>query len=178
MFARIPASAFSLQDSSFTKRKEWGLAAGVIAGRDHLTGQQYHIQLSAFYCPHYEGKYHEILADLPRYGTVPVEAHLQGLGHDVIICTCYSVARSRTYTVEACAALGELNEDNPNCWLKLNDSADPTSNVDLQFLLSSNDRSLWDLMDNATFQAIEAIAPVLDARTAQKEGAQVSNAGA
>lgn len=87
-----------------------------------------------------------------------MEAHLQGLGHDVIICTCYSVARSRTDTVEACAALGELNEDNPNCWLKLNDSAEPTSNVDLQFLLSSNDRSLWDLMDNATFQAIEAIA--------------------
>jgi len=65
---------------------------------------------------------------------------------------------SRTDTVEACVTLDELSEDNSRSWLKLKVYTDSISNDDLQFLLSSNDRSLWDLMNNVTFQAIEAIA--------------------
>jgi hypothetical protein len=91
--------AFAREDGQLNERKEWGLAAKVICGCDEETGRQYHIQLSAFYCPHYEGRYHEIVSELPRYGTVPVEEHLQGLYHDVLICQLHSRHYPRVLTM-------------------------------------------------------------------------------
>jgi hypothetical protein len=64
----------------------------------------------------------------------------------------------RTDNGVACATLGELGEDNHDSWLCLKASSDATSNVDFQFLLNRNDKRLWDLMDLATFQTIEALA--------------------
>jgi hypothetical protein len=60
-----------------------------------------------------------------------------------------------------CATLGELSENNQNSWFRKNEhgtSSDPTANCVLQVLLNNDDKQLWDEMDQATFEAIEAMA--------------------
>lgn len=63
-----------------------------------------------------------------------------------------------------CAALGEFSEKNPDSWARLDPkNPDPTSNIRLQFTLTDEDRELWDLMDEATYQTIAAITGKEDA---------------
>ena len=63
-----------------------------------------------------------------------------------------------------CATLGEFSEKNPNSWARLDrKNPDPTSNIRLQFTLTDEDRELWDLMDEATYQTIDAITGKEDA---------------
>jgi len=60
-----------------------------------------------------------------------------------------------------CATLGELSEDNQQSWFRKNEhgtSSDPTANCVLQVLLNKDDNKLWDEMDQATFEAIGAMA--------------------
>jgi hypothetical protein len=57
--------------------------------------------------------------------------------------------------------LGELSENNTNSWFRKNESgttSDPTANCVLQVLLNKDDKQLWNEMDQATFEAIEAMA--------------------
>lgn len=56
--------------------------------------------------------------------------------------------------------MGELSEDNPESFFRLNPSPggkDPTANCVLQVTLDKKDLELWDQMDEATFQAIEVM---------------------
>jgi hypothetical protein len=55
------------------------------------------------------------------------------------------------------SGLGELDEDNRKNWVKLNNTLDPTSNVTVQYTLSSKDKKMWDTMDEAIYQTIEAL---------------------
>lgn len=57
--------------------------------------------------------------------------------------------------------MGELSENNPNSWFRKNErgtTSDPTANCLLQVVPNKADNQLWDEMDGATFQAIEAMA--------------------
>ena len=56
-----------------------------------------------------------------------------------------------------CATLGEFTENNKDNFLKINKGTDPTCNVTLQYTLNDDDRKLWDTMDEATYQTIEAM---------------------
>ena len=50
-----------------------------------------------------------------------------------------------------CASLGELDEHNPNSWVRRNaQDPDVTTNVKVQLTLTDVDHKLWDTMDNAT----------------------------
>lgn len=52
-----------------------------------------------------------------------------------------------------------MNERNDNSWLHLDESdIDLTCNVNLQFALTPDDKKLWDTMDEAIFQTINAFA--------------------
>lgn len=51
----------------------------------------------------------------------------------------------------------ELDEDNKKNWVKLNNTPDPTSNVTVQYTLSQKDKKVWDTMDEAIYQTIEAL---------------------
>lgn len=85
VFARVPKSVLMPSGESDYGRKSWGVAAKVLTGNDQRTQLQYHIQLSLFYCPQYESRYCEIVSELPRYGTAPVEAQIDNLGTDILI---------------------------------------------------------------------------------------------
>ncbi len=57
--------------------------------------------------------------------------------------------------------MGELSENNPNSWFRKSEwgtTSDPTANCVLQVVPNKADKKLWDEMDEATFQAIEAMA--------------------
>lgn len=60
------------------------------------------------------------------------------------------------YTV-VCATLGEFTERNTQNYVKLNKAKDPTSNITLQFTLSEDDRKLWNVMDQATYDSIKTM---------------------
>lgn len=92
IFARIPRKALRVATVLSDSNQALALAAKVFEGRDPLSARQYHIQLSVFHCPQYSGNYRDILPGLPRYGTVPVERHLNGLGDDLLICRCCTIA--------------------------------------------------------------------------------------
>ncbi|KAK4552909.1 hypothetical protein LTR86_010041 [Recurvomyces mirabilis] len=145
IFARIPRTAFGEDLRIPESSCSWGSAATVLIGLDLESGRQYHIQLSIFHCPNYSGNYHEIVSELPRYGTVPVEGHLEGLGDGILI---------------SCATLGEFGP-NKASWLRsVPDAAYDEPSVELQLSLDETDKKLWDLMDTATCDAIENIARV------------------
>ena len=56
-----------------------------------------------------------------------------------------------------CASLGEFTEDNTENFVKLNKTKDPSCNITLQFTLAQEDRQLWDVMDQATYDTIETM---------------------
>lgn len=56
-----------------------------------------------------------------------------------------------------CATLGEFYENNTNNHVTLNKGGDPTCNITLQYTLSEENRALWDVMDEATYDTINAM---------------------
>ncbi|UKZ79094.1 hypothetical protein TrVFT333_006844 [Trichoderma virens FT-333] len=64
---------------------------------------------------------------------------------------------SEKHIVFVCSGLGELDEDNSKNWVKLNNTPDPASNVTVQYTLCPNDKKMWDTMDEAIYQTIEAL---------------------
>lgn len=56
-----------------------------------------------------------------------------------------------------CASLGEFTENNTENFVKLNKTKDPSCNITLQFTLAQEDRQLWDVMDQATYDTIETM---------------------
>jgi len=64
---------------------------------------------------------------------------------------------SEKHIVFVCATLGEFTEDNTDNFVKLNKTRDPSCNITLQFTLTENDKLLWDVMDEATYQTIETM---------------------
>ncbi|ELU35567.1 hypothetical protein AG1IA_10403 [Rhizoctonia solani AG-1 IA] len=60
-----------------------------------------------------------------------------------------------------CATLGELCEGNSESFFRRNpysNSKDATANCVLQVVLDDKDKKLWNVMDQATFEAIEVMA--------------------
>ena len=59
--------------------------------------------------------------------------------------------------VFVCATLGEVNEKNAGNWIRHNGGADSTTNISLQLQPGPEDLALWDVLDAATYQSIEAM---------------------
>ncbi|KAJ7853011.1 hypothetical protein B0H14DRAFT_3108503 [Mycena olivaceomarginata] len=86
--------------------------------------------------------------------------HIQGMPPDyAAAATAEQLKGSEKHIVLVCATLGELDENNPESWVRRNpQDPDVTTNVKLQVTLTQVDRDLWDVMDQATFEAIEVMA--------------------
>lgn len=118
------------------------LAALYLAGKNSH-GQQYHIQITAMTTPSSQRGAAEAIDNYQSLIMPLMPEQLKGL---------------EGYILLVCGALGELAEDNPNNWVKRNDEADLTTNVTLQIMPGEKDYALWNTMDSATFQTIEAMA--------------------
>ncbi|PWW71962.1 FAD/NAD(P)-binding domain-containing protein [Tuber magnatum] len=133
--ARFPKEALGNPDSL-------QIGAHYLAGKD-TSGLQYHIQISVIHSPNPDEEEDEIARLSPDFAAA---------------ATAEQLADSTEHIVIICASLGETGERNERCSVVLNSKPDPTTNVDLRFTFTDEDKGLWKLVDDATFQTIEAIA--------------------
>ena len=127
--------------SAFKELNSLEIAAQYLDGTSE-NGLQYHVQTSAFATCDY-------VADS---GTISREAP-----DAAAIATAEQFEESKDHVVFVCATLGEVDEDNPNNWIRLNQTEDQTSNISLQLTLGERDRELWDTLDKATYENLQAI---------------------
>lgn len=111
-----------------------------VDGKDD-TELQYHVQLSAFAQSDPQAQAVTAFHNLPDAAAAASSQQLDS---------------SKDYVVFVCATLGEV-APNDRSWVRQNDSDDPTTNIDLQLILSQREQSLWDLLDDATYQTLEAV---------------------
>lgn len=137
--ARVPREDFPF---GATDLSDLELAAIYMAGEDHRTKHQYHLQLTA-------------LSDRdPKKNAATAARHMPDI---VATASMEQLLTSEDHILLVCAVLGELDENNPDTWLRKTDGRDLTTNVLLQVQANENDLALWDTMDKATFQALEAV---------------------
>ncbi|KIJ62398.1 hypothetical protein HYDPIDRAFT_169087 [Hydnomerulius pinastri MD-312] len=126
------------------KRTEFsGLKANSIEiGAEYLEGQhprtksQYHIQITAITSPDPHQDAEDAARFFPDYAAAATAEQFDG---------------SEDYVIFACITLGEVTARNS---LGQPLSGDPASKTQLQLPLRDDDKELWDLMDSATFRAI------------------------
>ncbi|KAH7337167.1 hypothetical protein B0J17DRAFT_600124 [Rhizoctonia solani] len=122
------------------------IGAEYLAGKDPKTQLQYHIQVTAITSPDPLQDAEDAARFCPDYAAAASEAQLKD---------------SKDYVIFVCATLGELSEGNDKSFFKLNPNnttKDPTANCVLQVIMDEKDYQLWDVMDKATYEAIEAMA--------------------
>jgi choline dehydrogenase-like flavoprotein len=135
--ARVPRAHFPFAQAL----GQLELAAIYLAGLSDA-GMQYHVQLSA----------------LSDRDPVANAQKAERYAPDVVATASSAQLRSSAdHLVFVCAALGELDVDNPNNHLRLSSGEDPTCNVTLQVLANDTDAVTWDAMDEATFQVMERV---------------------
>ncbi|PPQ68722.1 hypothetical protein CVT26_003628 [Gymnopilus dilepis] len=137
---RVQRSAFQNLDP-----EKLEISAEYIAGLAS-NGLQYHIQVTGISSPDPNQDAEDAARFCPDYAAAATQEQLNG---------------SEDYVIFVCATLGELSENNANSWFRKNEhgtASDPTANCVLQVVLNKDDYKLWDEMDQATFQAIEAMA--------------------
>lgn len=118
------------------------IGAVYLDGKD-AAGFQYHVQASAF-----------AASDPARAaGTIAHEAP-----DAAAVASPSQLADSQDHVVFVCATLGEVDERNDKNWIRRNDGSDPTTNISLQLMPGVQDMALWDVLDEATYQTIEAMA--------------------
>jgi choline dehydrogenase-like flavoprotein len=121
------------------------LAAIYVAGVDGKTGGQYHIQLSA-------------LSD--RHPVANAQTAARYMPDVVATASPQQLLTSEDYVVFVCAVLGEIDYRNSENWFRLQGGGDPTTNCMLQVKESEADLSVWNTMDEGTFQTLEnALSP-------------------
>ncbi|EMD32812.1 hypothetical protein CERSUDRAFT_108621 [Gelatoporia subvermispora B] len=139
--ARFPIKEPTGQDG-YQSHLEIG--ASYLAGLDPTNNLQYHVQITAIHSPHPETDAEDAGRLCPDYAAAATAEQLAG---------------SERYIVLVCATLGELDEHNPNSWVKHNpENPDVTTNIRLQVTLTDKDKHLWGVMDQATYDAIKVMA--------------------
>ena len=127
--------------SVFKKLSSLEIGATYLDGKN-TKGFQYHVQSSAFTTKN----------PLDDASTIAHEAP-----DAAAVASIVQLDNSEDYVVFVCASLGEINEKNANNWIKLNSEKNPTTNVSLQLVLGKEDMKLWDEMDKATYETINAM---------------------
>jgi choline dehydrogenase-like flavoprotein len=127
--------------SAFHKVAPLELGALYLDGKD-AQGLQYHVQASAFASTNPIADQDTIAHEAPDAAAVASLPQLIG---------------SEDYVVFVCATLGEVSEKNAQNWIKLNDGKDETCNIALQLIPGKEDKQLWDTLDEATYQTIQAL---------------------
>ncbi|KAF3005266.1 hypothetical protein E8E14_006561 [Neopestalotiopsis sp. 37M] len=144
--ARAPLSAFDWNpvDGRSGSPRKLEIAAHYLAGKDPASKQQYHVQITAIHSPFPKDDAEDAARECPDYAAA---ATFEQLEH------------STDHVVFVCATLGEFSERNPENWFKQDpENPDITTNMKLQYTLTDSDRTLWDTMDQATYETIEQMA--------------------
>ena len=118
------------------------IGAVYLDGKDP-SGFQYHVQASAFASADPDADASTIAHEAPDAAAVASPQQL---------------ADSQGHVVFVCATLGEVNENNDNNWIRRNGGSDPTTNISIQLTPGPEDLALWDVLDEATYQTIGAMA--------------------
>lgn len=129
------------------KRSAFGDLGALEIGAVYLDGKdaagfQYHVQASAFAAADPAGAAGTIAHEAPDAAAVASPQQL---------------ADSQDHVVFVCATLGQVDERNDNNWIRRNAGSDPTTNISLQLMPGPQDMALWDVLDEATYQTIEAM---------------------
>lgn len=132
--ARVPRSAF--KDVASLE-----LGALYLDGKDKA-GYQYHVQASAFASSEPQGDAVTIAREAPDAAAVASMDQLVG---------------SEDHVVFVCATLGEVSEKNKHNWIRLNEGRDPAANISLQLIPGHDELALWDVLDEATYQTLDAM---------------------
>ena len=118
------------------------MAAIYIAGIDPSNDLQWHIQLSA-------------LSDKrPARNAATAARYMPDV---VATASMEQLLTSEDEAVFVCAVLGEMDYRNPESWMRRKRGSNPTTNVTLQALANEADLSVWDVMDEGTFQTLERV---------------------
>lgn len=127
--------------SAFTNLSDLEIAAVYLDGLAP-NGLQYHVQTSAFSSRDPKSDTGTITREAPDAAAVVSPEQLQD---------------SEDYVIFVCATLGEISEKNEHNWIKKHSQGDPTSNISIQLVLGPEDEALWDVLDEATYQTLEAL---------------------
>jgi choline dehydrogenase-like flavoprotein len=118
------------------------LGAIYLAGVDGKTRGQYHIQITA-------------LSDrCPEENAATAARHMPDV---VATASPEQICTSEEHVLFVCAVLGELDYRNENNWFRKTEDGDPTTGMLLQVVENENDLSVWDAMDEATFEMLEKV---------------------
>jgi hypothetical protein len=121
------------------------LAAIYMAGKNATSDMQYHVQLSVLSDNNPDKNARRAARYMPDVVATASPLQLQ---------------TSKDHIVFVCAVLGELDNHNPDSWMRPDGQADPTTNVMLQILANDVDDQTWDTMDEGVFQMLEqALSP-------------------
>ena len=120
---------------------ELEMAAMYIAGENKSNHHQFHIQLTAVAV---EGD------EESRYDTM--RCLLKTPSHDIL-------KTSNDHIVFVCAALGQLDHENPENWVRRGDNEDVTCNATIQVTANEKDNTLWDIMDQSIFEVLKSLTP-------------------
>jgi len=158
--ARVPIDKF---DKWHEATKSLQIGAHYLAGEHPETKKQYHVQVTAIHSPNPETDTDDAARECPDYAAAATFAQLKGSEKHVVFGKCSPLLLQTLNCLPwslgiVCASLGEFTEDNPNSHFRMNKGNDPTTNVTLQYTLTEDDRKLWDIMDEATYQTIEKMA--------------------
>jgi len=127
--------------SAFKKLSSLELGAMYLEGKD-AQGLQYHVQVSAFASAHPRLDEPTIAREAPDAAAMASQSQLIG---------------SEDHVVLVCASLGEIKEDHAHNWIRLNDTKHSAANITLQIMPGHEEQQLWDTMDVATYQTIQAL---------------------
>jgi choline dehydrogenase-like flavoprotein len=123
--------------------REVELGAVYIAGMKD--GAQYHLQLSGVAYTQCEDD-SNIYGICKKYSANSIPRECIDISQDCIVVSC--------------STLGELDYKNESNQFNLtNNSQFFTTNGELNLRLNDQDKQLWDLMDNVTFQVIKKLSP-------------------
>ena len=126
---------------AYAALKPLEIGASYIAGQDPNSKLQFHVQMSAFAESDPVGQAVTAYHNLPDAAAAPSLGQLLG---------------SEDYVVFVCATLGEVGP-NPESWVRPAAVApDPAASVKLQLTLGPDEQALWDVLDEATWQALAA----------------------
>ncbi|KAJ3539440.1 hypothetical protein NM208_g5493 [Fusarium decemcellulare] len=136
----------------WSKGRSLQLAAAYLAGKDPASNLQYHVQITALNSPDPKNDAEDAARECPDYAAAATFDQLEG---------------SEDYVVFVCATLGEFDDQNKENHVTLNNGTDTSCNITLQYTLNNKDRALWDVMDTATYNTIEAMCGGNDKSTIQ-----------
>lgn len=130
------------------------IGAQYISGEDPETRLQFHIQVTAIHSPNPQHDAADAGRLCPDYAAAASLEQLEGSERYVVVgefmmFPTYILRQLISFAV--CAALGELDEQSADSWVKHHAAnPDPTTNIRLQVLPNEKVEKLWNCMDDAT----------------------------